>query len=96
MSFPKWKKYGVNEKRQKDLLEQREGEDAYQMIARQLAMARPFEVAWLMMIRAGDEKQLRAMEMLQLSRTVFWTRLAVILAAASFPLSVVALIVQRG
>ena len=48
--------------------EQRPNEDTYQWIARQLTMAKPYEAAWLMMLR-NDEKQRRVYEMLQLAKT---------------------------
>lgn len=93
MRLRKRSRYTVSAARQASLFDQREGEDPYQMIARQLAMAKPFEVAWLMLLR-DDENQLRAMEMLQLSKSVFWTRIAVVLAALSFPISATALAVS--
>ena len=86
-------KYEVTEARQRELFDRREGETGEQMIARQLAMARPFEVAWLTMLRGGDDKQMRALEMLQLARSVWWSRAAIVASTAGVLVSVVALVV---
>ena len=85
-------KYGISERRHKALFDQREGESAEQMIARQLAMARPFEVAWLTLVRGGDETQLRAMEMLQAARSVWWSKIAVVTSVVATVVSIVALV----
>jgi hypothetical protein len=86
-------KYRVSAARQKELFDQRAGETPEQMIARQLAMATPFEVAWLAMLRGGDEKQIRALEMLQLARAVWWSRAAIVSSAGGVLVSVLALVV---
>lgn len=59
------------------------GEDPYLGIARQMDMARPWELAALAMMRHGDEGQVRAMELILLAKYTRLTRLAVIAAAAS-------------
>lgn len=90
-------KYQVSKARQKELFDQRAGETPEQMIARQLAMATPFEVAWLMMVRQTDEsdggRQARAMELLQLARSVWWNRAAVVTSAVGIVVSIAALVV---
>ena len=85
-------KYGISERRHKKLFDHREGETPEQMIARQLAMARPFEVAWLTLVRGGDDTQLRAIEMLQAARSVWWSKIAVASSLAATVVSVVALV----
>ena len=67
-------RYQISPKRKAEF-EQRPNEDNCQWIARQLTMAKPYEVAWLMMLR-NDEKQRRVYEMLQLAKTEHSTRQA--------------------
>jgi len=59
--------YQISVKRQVEF-NQRPDEDPYQWIARQLTIAKPFEAAWLMMLR-NDEKQQKVYEMLQIAKT---------------------------
>jgi hypothetical protein len=68
------------------------------MIARQLTQARPFEVAWLFMLRTSEsaETQVKALTPLQQARSVFWSRVAVFMAALSLPIAVVAAIMSAG
>jgi hypothetical protein len=56
--------------------EQRDGEDPYQWIARQIDMATPFEATWLFMLRTSDQKQREAWEFHRLAVTAHWSRRA--------------------
>lgn len=73
----------------------REGDTAQQMLVRHLAQARPFEVAWLFMLRTSEhaESQVKALTLLQQARTVYWSRVAVLMAALSLPIAVVAAVI---
>ena len=54
-------RYTVSPERRAEF-EQRDGEDPYQWIARQIDMATPFEATWLFMLRTSDQKQREAWE----------------------------------
>ena len=73
----------------------REGETAEQMIARHLAQARPFEVAWLFLLRSSENGigQREVYQAYLNARAIFWTRLAVFMAALSLPIAIVAAII---
>lgn len=71
------------------------GSENLRLVAKSLTQARPFEVACLFMLR-DDETQARAMEMYQLARNTFWTRLAVVMAALSLPTAIVAALIEKG
>jgi hypothetical protein len=72
-------------------------ETAEQMIARQLARARPFELGWLFMLRTSEnaDVQVRALTLMQQARSVFWSRIAVMMAGLSLPIAIFAAILSR-
>jgi hypothetical protein len=72
------------------------GTDAYHDIAIQLAKSRPFEVAWLLLRRADShsgQQQIQAYQAYLAARSIFWTKLAVFMAALSLPVALVAALV---
>jgi hypothetical protein len=93
--WSRFKRYEVSDTRHRELFDRREGEDPYQMIARQLTMAKPYELAWLYLLR-DDPKQREAMMLLQQARTAFWARLAVIMSALALPVAVGTALIARG
>lgn len=82
-------RYTVTAKRKRKF-EQRDGEDVYAWVSRQISMARPYELTWLYLLRHGDEKQRQAMEFSVAHRAAWWTRFASLTALA---VSVVAIVV---
>lgn len=85
-------RYTTSERRQRKLFTQREGEDFSAFLARQLAMARPSEVARLFLLR-NDEQQRQAMTLLQQARSVRWAKLSVIVSTVSLVVSIGAAVV---
>ncbi len=68
------------------------------MIARHLAQARPFEVAWLFILRQSDSgrEQRQVYQAYLTARSVYWTRMAAFMAALSLPISILAVVVSAG
>lgn len=85
-------RYQISPERMSEF-EQRPNEDTYQWIARQLTMAKPYEAAWLMMLR-NDEKQRRVYEMLQLAKTEHSTRQAKWAMVATVVISLLGLAIR--
>jgi hypothetical protein len=89
-------RYTVSPERQAEF-EQRDGEDVYQWIARQIDMATPFEATWLYLLRSGDQNQRAAWEFHRAAVTARWSRIAVLVAVAgtifNVALAIVAVIV---
>ena len=91
-------RFNIHPERKKMFDRTRPDETVEQMIARQLAMSRPFEVAWLFMLRTSEhaESQVKALTLLQQARTVYWSRIAVLMAALSLPIAVVASVIATS
>ncbi|MEQ1872960.1 MAG: hypothetical protein ABL953_04470 [Ilumatobacteraceae bacterium] len=88
--------YDPNQKRKKKLTTRLPGEDPYAFVIRTMNEARPHEQAWLYMIRHGDDKQQETMRFLAEAKVAYWTRFAVIFAALSLPISVIAALIARS
>ena len=80
------KRYQISQKRQDAISKQREDEDVYQMLARQIAMTRPFEGTWLYLLRSPKptveaanvvQDQRAAWEFYQAANAARWNRYAV-------------------
>jgi hypothetical protein len=69
-------RYTVSKERQREF-DRLEGEDTYQWIARQIAMATPFEATWLYLLRSSDENQRAAWEFHQAAVSARWSRITV-------------------
>lgn len=67
------------------------------MIARQLAQARTFELGWLFMLRTSEqaESQVKALTLMQQARSVFWSRVAVIMAGLALPIAIFAAMLSK-
>ena len=87
-------RYVVTPERQQQIFEVQEGEDPYLGLARQMDLAKPWELAALAMMRRGDEGQIRAMELILLAKYTRLTRLAVVAATLSAAAATVAVVVQ--
>lgn len=74
----------------------RSGGDVYLDLARQMDLAKPWELATLAMMRSADEKQIRAMELLLLARAARLTRYAVLVATLSVLVAAVAIATQMA
>jgi hypothetical protein len=73
------RRYHVSEERQREF-DQRDGEDPYQWIARQIDMATPFEATWLYLLRSGDANQRAAWDFHRDAVPARWSRIAVLVA----------------
>lgn len=91
------RRYHVSEQRQREF-DQRESEDTYQWIARQIDMATPFEATWLYLLRSGDANQRAAWDFHRSAVTARWSRIAVLVAVVgtvvNVCLAIVAVIVS--
>ncbi len=88
------KRYTVSDERNAEIFTFREGEDPYLQLARQFDQAKPWELAALVMMRQGDEGQMRAMELLLLSKSARAARSATIAAAAAAIAAVASVVVS--
>ncbi len=77
------KRYTVSPERKAAIFTVRPGEDSHIELARQFDQAKPWELAALAMMRKGDEGQVRAMELLLLSKATRTARTATIAAAVA-------------
>lgn len=77
------KRYTVSKERDAKIFTVREGKDVYLELARQFDQAKPWELSALAMMRSGDEPQVRAMELLLLSKATRTARAATIAAAVA-------------
>jgi hypothetical protein len=73
--------------------DRREGEDAYAWVGRQITMANSHELVTLYLIRSGDERQQRAMELAVQCRVAWWTRFAAVASSVTALLATVVAIV---
>jgi hypothetical protein len=88
------RRYEISDKRHRKLFDQRPGEDAHIMIARQICMSRPHEITTLYMLRS-EPKQARAMQLAQAARAAYWSRWAVLAVVLSIPANVAIVLLSR-
>ena len=88
-------RYRVSPERQREIFPPIvEGEDPYLALARQMDLAKPWELAALAMMRHGDAGQIRAMELILVAKYTRLTRLAVIAAVLSAAAATIAIAIQ--
>lgn len=74
----------------------RERHRRYEVLAKQMQIARPNELGALYMMRTKDRTQQEAMMLVQQAKTAVWTRWLILVAVAAIPLNgLVTLLVTR-